>query len=256
MSAETIKKPIRSVRIFLAWYVLIMIAFVIIWAIMAAIFGQEVLLEVWAAWGSWLYIFFGIQQILTLFVLRRALEEGNRNGLDTVVQYLNDRMERKGRWLFWKRVVGWFVFYMLLNGLLYSLVTHFGLEIPGLYGEQSVMLLLEDMQISWLISWIMTFVMIALVWPIVEELVYRWLVTDALMQRRRWWWVIAAAFIFALIHLEFGVFWNLFILALILWAIYYKTGSMWYSFLFHLMINAMWLIALWAQQMYGLELGI
>lgn len=256
MNTDITKKPIKSVWIFLLWYVLMLIAFIIIGGGVAAIFWEQVLLEAWALWWPWLYIFFGIQQILTLFVLRWALEEGNRNWLDTVIQYLNDRMQRKGRWLFRKRVVGWFLFYLILNGVLYSLVTNLWREIPGLYGDQSVMLMLEDMKISGVMWRLMTFVMIALVWPIVEELVYRWLITDALMQRRRRWWVAGAAFIFAFIHLEFGVFWNLFILALILGVVYYKTWSMRYSFLFHLMINAMWLLALRVQQSYGVELGI
>ncbi len=245
------KKPLTSVWIFLVGYVMMLVFFILIGAGLAWIFGPEAMLE-----GSTLYILFGVQQLLTLLVLRWSLEEWWRHGLDSFVHYLNERNQRKGRGLFWKRVVGGFFGYMILNAVLYTVLDSTGIVIPGLYGEQWVVQMLQQINTEWAMDWIMMFLMVAIVWPIVEELVYRWLITDALMQRRRRWWVVLAAFIFALIHLEFAVFRNLFILAMILWVIYYKTQSMRYSFLFHLLINGMGVLALRLEQAYGLELDI
>jgi len=244
----TTKKPLTSVGIFLAGYLLMLVFFVLVGGALAGIYGADIMLG-----GNILFSMFAVQQILTLLVLRWSLEEWGRHWLDGAIQYLDERNTRKGRGLFWKRVVGWFVWYMLLNGVLYTVLETLDITIPGLYGDQSVMEMLQQINAEWVLDWMMMFVMVAIVWPIVEELVYRWLITDALMQRRRRWGVVLAAFIFALIHLEFAVFWNLFILALILWVIYYKTGSMRYSFLFHLMINGMGVLALWLEQTYGLE---
>jgi len=48
--------------------------------------------------------------------------------------------------------------------------------------------------------------------------------------------------------MEFAVFWNLFLLALILGVIYWKTKSMRYSLLFHVLINGMGILALWLSE--------
>lgn len=251
MGHITNKKPLTSVWVFLAGYVMMLIFFIFVGVGLAAVFGPEVMLQ-----GNTLFILFGIQQLLTLLVLRWSLAEWGWTWLDSVIQYMDERNHRKGRGLFWKRVVGGFLCYMVVNALLYTILESAGIQIPGLYGEQWVVEMLQQINTDWVLDWVMMFLMVAIVWPIVEELVYRGLITDALMQRRRRWGVVLAAFIFALIHLEFAVFRNLFILAMILWVIYYKTGSMRYSFLFHLMINGMGVLALRLEQTYGLELEI
>lgn len=231
---------IQSVKVFLLWFVLMLLVFG---------WGSARLANRWVELdASWLYLLFALQQIVTIGILWVSLWKWWRPWRDGFVAYFDKRNQRKWRWLFWKRVVGWFVAYMIINGLLYTLVQSMWWTIPWLYGDQSVMQILQDMNISTTIDWIMTILMIVIVWPIVEELVYRWLITDALMQKRRRRGVILAAFIFALIHLEFAVFRNLFLLALILWVIYYKTWSMRYSFLFHVIINGMWILALWLQE--------
>lgn len=236
---------IRSVKVFLLGFLLMLLLF---WWGSYLLFDSSIAIDTW-----WMYILFALQQFLTLCLLWYSLAQWWRKGVDWFVSYLNERNQRKWWKMFWKRVVWWFFLYMILNALLFSFVDHMWWTIPWLYGDQWVMTMLQDMQITWVIDWIMTILMIVIVGPIVEELVYRWLITDALMQRRRWWWVIAAAFIFALIHMEFAVFWNLFFLALILWVIYYKTGSMRYSFLFHLIINGMWILVLRLSEMGYVE---
>jgi membrane protease YdiL (CAAX protease family) len=221
-----------------------LVGFILFGGIVAALFGEKVLMES----KDMLYILFGVQQLVTLVVLWWAMDEWGVSPFANVKQYFDERRERKGWELFWGRVVGGFLFYVLINAGVYRLLDYMDLKIPWLYGEQWVMEMLEWLDITATIDWILTIAMIVIIGPIVEELVYRWLVTDLLMQKWRRGWVVLWACIFALIHLEFAVFWNLFFLALILWVIYYKTRSMWYSLLFHMIINGMGLLALWAEQ--------
>ncbi len=238
---------IKAVKLYLLWFIAMII-----------IFGG-------ISWYVWpetmqlnkglIYIFFALQQLLTLMVLWWSLHLSWWSGRDKVKGYFEERAQRKGRWLFWKRVVWGFLFYILLNAVLYLLIQTLGVEIPWFYGEQWVQVMLQEMNITGAMDWIITILMIVIVWPIVEEMVYRGLITDALMQKRRWGGVFLAAAIFALIHMDPNVMWNLFILALILWVIYYKTWSMRYAFLFHVIINGMWVFVLWLSE-NGLMEGV
>ncbi len=230
---------LRAVAYFLLWFVLMLVVFGALWSWLT-LKGIDLNQD-------WLYILFALQQLVTLVVIWWSMKGWGRKSFDEIFQYFSERFVWKWWGLFWKRVVWWFFAYMLINGALFTLVESLWVSIPWLYGDQAVMTMLEEMNLTGAMDWIMTILMIVIVWPIVEELVYRGLVTDALMQKWRWWWVSLAAFIFALIHLEFAVFRNLFLLALILWVIYKKTWSMRYSFLFHVIINGMWIVALWAQ---------
>jgi len=236
---------LRAVAYFLLSFVLMLVAFWALWAFLT-INGVDIN-------GNWIYILFALQQVVTLLAIWWSMKMWWWMNIESILEYFRERFMRKGRGLFWKRVVGWFIFYMLANGLLFMLVEAMWRTIPWLYGDQSVMVMLEEMNLTWAIDWILTVLMVVIIWPVVEELVYRGLITDALMQKRRWWWVVLAAFIFALIHLEFAVFRNLFMLALILWVIYKKTWSMRYSFLFHVIINGMGITALWVQESRVLE---
>lgn len=237
---------IKAVKRYLLWFVLMMLIF--------AGLGEFLGADTMQLDKGLVYVFFALQQIMTLVVLRRAVHKWWRSGWDSVKRYFEERAQRKGRGMFWKRVIWGFLFYMLFSAALYTLIESLGLNIPWLYGEQWVQVMLQEMNITGAMDWIITILMIVIVWPIVEEMVYRGLITDALMQKRRRWWVVLAAAIFALIHMEPHVMWNLFILALILWVIYYKTWSMRYTFLFHLIINGMGVIALRAGERGLLEI--
>lgn len=240
---------LRSIRVFMIGYLLLLAAFFVWGGIIAAIWWEEFLTKT----PGLIYIMFAIQQILTLLILRWSISESGKEKIDDAIAYFWDKFDRHGRWPMWKRVIGWLIGYLVINGALFRLVERLGIQIPGLYGEQGVMEILADMNLTSTLDWLFTILMIVIVWPIVEELVYRGLVTDTLMQRRRRRGVALAAFIFALIHLEFAVFRNLFLLALILWVIYYKTKSLRYTIAFHMMINGLGLLWLRVQQNVDLE---
>ncbi len=241
--------PMRSIRTFLVWFFWIFIFFFVISSLVADANQLQNVLNSW----DWLFVAFWVQQLLTLGVLFIALFSWWVTSRDAASTYLDERFKRKWFRLFWVWVVGGFVWYMILNATLFTVLSTLWWDIPWLYGEQWVMTMIWDLNMSSWFEWMLTALMVVFLWPIVEELVYRWLFTDVFM--RRWWLrgVVLWAALFAWIHLEFAVIWNLFILAFILWVIYWKTESMRYSLLFHVIINWIWILALRADQMYDLS---
>jgi len=66
----TTKKPLTSVGIFLAGYLLMLVFFVLMGGALAGIYGADIMMG-----GNILFVMFAVQQILTLLVLRWSLEE-------------------------------------------------------------------------------------------------------------------------------------------------------------------------------------
>ncbi len=232
---------LRAVQYFLWWFVAMLALF---WWVTYFMASKWIQMD-----SNWIYIFFAAQQLVTLVIVRCSLSAWGWKWIEAMQQYFNERAQWKGRWLFVRWVIWWFIVYMIINWLLFTLLDYFSITIPWMYWEQWVMSMLEQMNLTSSLDWFMIFLMIVIVGPLVEELVYRGLITDVFMKRWKWRGVVSAAFIFALIHFEFAVFWNLFLLALILWVIYYKTESMRYTFAFHVIINGMWFLILWLTEM-------
>lgn len=243
-----LNKPYRSVFLFLWWFFFVSILF-LFWSLYMKSSSYKDLLSSW----DWLFLLFGIQQLLTLWTLFASVYWWGLFSRDDVSNYFYERWRRKWFRFFWIRVIWGFFFYIICNALLFTWLQFMWWDIPWLYGEQSVMTLISELQISTWFDRFLTVLMVVFLWPIVEELVYRWLITDVFMRSRWFRWVLIWAVIFAFIHMEFAVIWNLFILALILWIIYQKTESMRYSFLFHMIINGMGLFVLWFEKMYNMS---
>jgi len=150
--------------------------------------------------------------------------------------------------LFWYSF--WFLFlYLFINGLLNFLLVKYDIKIPWFFGEQEVMSFLQWFKLN-SIDWIIImFFSVVIVWPLIEELIYRWFITSVLINKLwPWFWMFTSAFIFDLVHMEWAVFWNIFILSFILSYIFYKTKSIWYTFWFHVAVNWLAFVAMVATQ--------
>lgn len=198
-----------------------------------------------------LLAFFIVQEILLLglfaLVFRQRKGEG---GLHAIISFFRERSQRKWWMLAIKRSVGGLIAYIFLSGILLWILEYTGVTIPGMYGEQMVMTVLQSIALEGWIDYLLLFLLAVIVGPIVEELLFRGFLTDTLAKHRGWWGVLLAAIIFAVAHLEWGVVINLTILALFLSYIYRKTWSMRYSLLFHMGINGLAVVALILSQHY------
>lgn len=150
---------------------------------------------------------------------------------------------------------GMYFLYILISWAIMAIVTLIWVDIPGFFGTQEVWEVVTDISTETYRDYLILFFVIVILWPFIEELVYRWFVTNALWAKYgSRIGIIVGAFIFAFIHFERQVIWNLFILALLLWYVYYKTnGSLFYCFAFHVFVNLIAFSALMAQQHIDLE---
>lgn len=164
---------------------------------------------------------------------------------------LRERRQWKGRGYVGIYVGGWLLLYFIVNAILLSLITYLGRDIPGLYGEQIVINLLTGLSLSSWREWFVIGLLVVVVWPVIEELLFRGVVTHVFMKQRAFQGVFLAALLFAAAHAERAVVWNLVILSLFLGYIYRKTGSMRYSFLFHFGINWLAMLILVLSSMYS-----
>jgi membrane protease YdiL (CAAX protease family) len=113
-----------------------------------------------------------------------------------------------------------------------------------------VIALLEGLTITARWQWMLVALVVIGIGPLVEECIFRGVVTHSFMQQRGYKGVILAALIFAAVHAERAVVWNLVILSLFLGTIYWKTKSMRYSFLFHVGINSLAFLVLFLSHVY------
>ena len=133
--------------------------------------------------------------------------------------------------------------YFFVSFILRYLTLKFGLEIPWLFGQQKSLLMLSTIELNTVFDYGIIFLMVVIIWPILEEIIFRWFVTNILLKNLKiWLWIFFSSLIFTLIHFERSVFFNIFLLALILSRIYYKTKSILCTFWFHFLINLLWFI--------------
>lgn len=81
--------------------------------------------------------------------------------------------------------IGLVVAYLVCNGVLTAIVQTFSLTIPGFNGEQMVATVLGGIVLTGWWEYVLFFLMIAVVAPLIEEVVYRGFVTDILMKQRQ-----------------------------------------------------------------------
>jgi membrane protease YdiL (CAAX protease family) len=146
-------------------------------------------------------------------------------------------------WKWFKKILKysvWFVFlYYILQVILWVIFTVWWLHIPGFFWEQEVSVFLWKLNMNTLYDKFIMFFCVGLFGPLVEELIYRWFITKLLLKFWNILWIFFSALIFALIHTERDIFWNLFILSLFITYVYWKTDSIWYSLWFHILINSL-----------------
>lgn len=129
-----------------------------------------------------------------------------------------------------------FIAFFLLNHVIISISEAFNIAIPG-YGTQDQRLpLFGNDSLSLPIA----FVILVILAPIIEELLFRGLIYTKL--RANYGassTIIVSSIIFAGFHLELQIFLPLFILGCIIGYIYEKSDSLWVPILFHLINNGL-----------------
>ena len=113
-----------------------------------------------------------------------------------------------------------------------------------------VMTMLQAITLEARYDYLLVILLAVVIGPLVEELLFRGFLTDTLAKYRGFGGVLIAALLFAAAHMERGVVFNLAILSVFLGYIYRKTGSLWYSLLFHMAINGLAVVALIISKLY------
>ncbi len=112
--------------------------------------------------------------------------------------------------------------------------------------DQKVANFLLNLSLNNIWEYLIIFAVVAVFWPLFEEIVFRFFVTEKLLQV--FWpvlWIFFSAFIFALVHLEWQVFFNIFFLSLFLSYLWYKKKSLLINFMYHFLFNGINLLILW-----------
>jgi membrane protease YdiL (CAAX protease family) len=165
---------------------------------------------------------------------------------DKIKEYFMDLLAWKWFWKFVFYSFWMFLIYVMFSWLLYWLLDYFNLHIPWFYGKQQVAGLLQWLHLKTSLDYFLIYLWVVVFWPLVEEIIYRWFIANILINRFWWFvWIVISSFIFAFVHMEWEVMWNLFILSLILSFIFYRTRSLIYTYWFHIVVNGMgflWLL--------------
>ena len=87
--------------------------------------------------------------------------------------------------------------------------------------------------------WIVNLVFVAIITPVMEELIFRKIICDRLLPLGEGYAVVISALIFGLAHGNFFQFFYAFLIGLLFSYIYVKTGRIRYSVSYHILINAL-----------------
>ena len=119
----------------------------------------------------------------------------------------------------------------------------------GSYVSQYIIMFFESMLNRTLVNpvadstvgnhWILNLIFVAIIPPIIEELVFRKLICDRLLPLGEGYAVVLSALIFGAIHGNFFQFFYAFLLGLLFSAIYVKTGRIRYTIIYHAIINGL-----------------
>ncbi len=105
--------------------------------------------------------------------------------------------------------------------------------LPDWVGQTNIEVILDS---------VVGLVVVCLLGPVAEELLFRCGVQGALQQRARvgaWWPVCASAAIFSLIHMNPMQMPAAFVLGLLLGGAYWRTGQLWTSIIIHVLNNSL-----------------
>jgi len=152
----------------------------------------------------------------------------------------------KFKWLWIKKffiyVIGWYFITLFVMKLIYLFINRLNshwIYVPFFWKKENAVHVVSKIMKEWSIYLkILMFLTVTIIWPMVEEIIYRSFITEFLLKRKNSIIsVILWSFIFAFVHFEWNVMWYLFFLGLYLWIIWYKTRSLVYTFLAHFLIN-------------------
>jgi membrane protease YdiL (CAAX protease family) len=145
----------------------------------------------------------------------------------------------------------YYLIYFLIVWILQWLMLYFQVEIPWFWWEQVVSSLFSWFDLTNASNLFIVFVLVTIVAPVTEEFVYRWFIQKLLSENLKpIWTILFSSFVFSFVHMEFGVFWPLFVLSILLSIIYYKTNSISHVIMFHILVNLisfliMLILSLW-----------
>lgn len=190
---------------------------------------------------------FSIQEIFLFILLYLSLKyyfsDDYSFSIDEIFSFYKWKFNWYGRWNVFKYVIWWFFVYIIISWILHNILELYSTQMPWLFWEQKVATVLSNLQWNGFFDNFVLYMWVAVIWPFVEELIFRWFISDFLFKKySKISAILISSFIFSFIHLERAVFFNLFILAIILTYIYYKTNSLIYTFLFHFIINGLGVI--------------
>lgn len=244
-----INKSILWIWVFLLLYLMLNISLIAIYAFFP--WFLEYIFSFFAQfpWSINLFILVIIQEIILLTMLLIWIYVWKNYNIQKLLHFswnffkkqMKENNFSKILW-YW---VWFYILYIVISWFLYLFLNFFDLKIPWFFGEQDVATTIWWIWTDFWYDYLLLFLAVWIIGPLVEEIIYRWFITKQLIKKRGWiiWWVLWAA-IFALIHFERQVMGNLFILALFLSYIYYKTWSLTYCFAFHFIVNTTALMAL------------
>lgn len=190
------------------------------------------------------FVQFVVQQIFVFFALFLSLKIVYRKEFKSTLKYcFSNKLSNIFKIALY--TLWYFLLYIIVMAAIYYFVQYFQISLPWLFGEQQVAGIINWLSPSNLLEYIVIVFCVALFWPLCEEIVYRWFITRLLVDDL--WkgvWIALGALCFTVIHMEFGVFFNLFILSLFLGFMFIKHRSWHLSLFFHIVINSIALTSL------------
>lgn len=134
---------------------------------------------------------------------------------------------------------------LLLLVLLKIFVDLLWINIPWLFWEQKTISLIKNITNQDIKLVIMFFLFVVFIWPFIEEIIYRWFINKFLLDNLGYFkGIILSSLIFAFVHFEWNVFFNLFIVSLFINYLHYKSWSLYYTLFFHFLINFLTFISI------------
>ncbi len=253
------KRDLLSVILFLILYLFLNILIITVFT-----FFPGIIENFWNYFEniSFIIVFsllFILQQIIVLFLLFLSFKYWKKLKTKELKNFIKDYYKEQIKWYwFWNFLFYTFwmyIIYIIISWTLLLIINYLNVEIPWLFWEQDVAQVIWQVPTHFWYEYLIIFIMVAIIAPLVEEIIYRWFITKILLDNYRpIIWIFISAVIFATIHFEWAVILNLLILALILWYIYYKTKSLIQVFGFHALVNWLAVFALfYAEELEELE---
>lgn len=193
---------------------------------------------VWEFFVSIMYQEFFILLVMSILLSKLYLRI-NSNYFNTLKWFFKNQIKKIEYKDIWKFCIKYYLIYFLILRILTFIMIYFELQIPWFGWKQLVSEIFLWYDLNNLTNIFVVFILVAIVAPITEEIVYRWFVQKILSEQfNPIWTIILSSFIFTFVHLDFAVFGQLFILSILLSIIYHKTKSISHTIMFHVLVNS------------------